>query len=253
MTLADLIPDVDLLLRLPPELVGKQLLKLASKHLQNGSFAIGAITGRDYLFGDGYSPARGQIYPQQKADEIELAVGEAWHWLENAMLIMPEAAPNASFKRLTRRGKALVKDGSRFESFVAAAAFPKSLLHPLILDEVWLQLAQGKLDVAVFIAFKAVEEAVRSAAGYPVSEHGVPMMRKAFHKDTGPLRRPDDPDAEKEALSNLFAGAIGRIPIERLDYQMRARLRKWLCSHHTFFVSLMRARLSPLEHPHSLP
>jgi uncharacterized protein (TIGR02391 family) len=209
MTLADLIPDADLLLRLPPELVAKQLLKLAAKHLQNGSFSIGAITGRDYLFGDGYSPSRGKVYAQQNVGEIELAVGEAWHWLENAMLIMPEAAPNAGFKRLTRRGRALVKDDSQFESFAAAAAFPKSLIHPLILDEVWLQLAQGKLDVAVFVAFRAVEEAVRNAAGYPVSDHGVPMMRKAFHKDSGPLNRLDDPDAEREALSNLFAGAIG--------------------------------------------
>jgi hypothetical protein len=144
MTLADLIPDVDLLLRLPPELVAKQLLKLAAKNLQNGSFSIGAITGRDYLFGNGFSPSRGKTYAQQNVDDVELAVGEAWHWLENAMLIMPEAAPNASFKRLTRRGRALVNDDSQFESFIAAAAFPKSLIHPLILDEVWLQLAQGK-------------------------------------------------------------------------------------------------------------
>jgi hypothetical protein len=34
-------------------------------------------------------------------------------------------------------------------------------------------------------------------------------MRKAFNKDTGPLSDLTQPEAEREALSNLFAGAIG--------------------------------------------
>lgn len=56
---------------------------------------------------------------------------------------------------------------------------------------------------------KAVEIAVREAAGFEVGRHGVAMVRNAFHKDDGPLRDPDQQEAEREALMHLFAGAIG--------------------------------------------
>lgn len=209
MSLCTLIPDPDLLISLPPEQVGKQLLKLAAGGRQNGIFSIGGIAGRDQLFGQGYGNQFGPVYPTQNAKEIEMAVAEAWLWLENALLIMPAAAPNDSFKRLTRRGESFARDDSQFDNFVAAAQFPKALLHPIIADEVWVQLVQGKYAVGVFIAFRAVEEAVRTAAGFDHDDHGVPMMRRAFNKDNGPLRRDGDPEAEREALAALFAGAIG--------------------------------------------
>lgn len=34
-------------------------------------------------------------------------------------------------------------------------------------------------------------------------------MRRAFDKMNGPLSTMDDPEAEREALAHLFAGAIG--------------------------------------------
>lgn len=210
MTLCSLIPDVDLLLALPPEQVGHQVLKLAAKAQQNGLFSMGAVIGHDRLFGGGFlSHDSGPTYPSHRSDEIELAAAEAWQWLQNNLLIIPAPNPNNSFHRLSRRGRQLLNDDAAFQIYAAAAQLPKVLLHPSIVDEVWVQLAQGKLAVAVFIAFRAVEEAVRKAAGFAADDHGVPMMRRAFHKDTGPLSRVGDPDAEKEALSALFAGAIG--------------------------------------------
>lgn len=124
-------------------------------------------------------------------------------------MIVPAPEPNNSFCRLSRFGQRLLKDDKAFEIYATASQFPKALLHPIIADEVWVQLAQGNFAVAVFIAFRAVEESVRDAAGFTTDDHGVPMMRRAFHKDQGPLTRRDDPEAEKEALSALFAGAIG--------------------------------------------
>jgi uncharacterized protein (TIGR02391 family) len=209
VSLCSLIPDPQLLISLPPEQVGKQLLKLAAKNMQNGKFSIGAIAGRDNLFGDGFGGQSGPFYPQTFAEQIELAVAEGWLWLENALLIMPAPVPNNSKKRLTRRGQMLAHDESKFETYVAASQFPKEMIHASIADEVWIQLAQGKFAVAVFIAFRAVEEAVRHAAKFAHDEYGVTMMRKAFNKDKGPLRRPEDPEAEREALAALFAGAIG--------------------------------------------
>lgn len=49
MTLCALIPDVDLLLALPPEQVGRQRLKLADQAQQNGIFSRGAVIGADRL------------------------------------------------------------------------------------------------------------------------------------------------------------------------------------------------------------
>ena len=68
---------------------------------------------------------------------------------------------------------------------------------------------RNEFDVAAFQAMKAVEVSVREASGYPKGDHGVPMIRRAFHKDTGPLTDGGAEEAEKEALSALFAGAIG--------------------------------------------
>lgn len=208
-TLASLIPEAELLLVLPPEDVGIHLLNLAARNQQNGIFSLGAIAGPDRLFGDGYSNLGGPTYPRHRTDEVELAVAEAWLWLQNNGLIMPAAQPNATFHRLTRRGRELAANKTRMSEFKAATQFPRHLLHPDIAEQVWIQLAQGAHAVAVFMAFRAVEEAVRSAAGFELSEHGVPMMRRAFNKDNGPLRRQTDPEPEREALQSLFAGAIG--------------------------------------------
>lgn len=208
VTLASLISDVELLLALPAEQVGKQLLKVAVSQIQNGLFSRESAAGEQALFGDG-RPGRGVFYPQSRQTEIQLAAYEAWQWLEHAELIMPAAAPNSSFSQLTRRGRDLVVDDEALDSFVNSRRFPKEILHPAIAEDVWTQLAQGKLDVAVFIAFRAVEERVRTAAGFAQDEHGVPMVRKAFNKDNGPLRNPKQPEAEREALGSLFAGAIG--------------------------------------------
>lgn len=61
----------------------------------------------------------------------------------------------------------------------------------------------------MFQAFKEVEVAVREACAYETTDLGVPMMRRAFTPDTGPLTDRSAPKAEQQALSDLFAGAIG--------------------------------------------
>ncbi len=85
----------------------------------------------------------------------------------------------------------------------------RSLLHPAIAEEVWLSFIRGRFAAAVFEPMPAVEIAVREAAGFPEGEQGILMIRKAFHKDTGPLRDPGQEEAEREALMRLFAGAVG--------------------------------------------
>jgi uncharacterized protein (TIGR02391 family) len=86
---------------------------------------------------------------------------------------------------------------------------PKEQLHPLIATKVWATFLRGDYDTAVFQAFKEVEVAVRTAGGYAPTDIGVPLMRKAFAVNDGPLTDRNAPVAEREALNNLFAGAIG--------------------------------------------
>ena len=110
--------------------------------------------------------------------------------------------------RLGRRAADLLVRQA-FISYARAVAFPKSLLHPSIADAVWLDLARGDLDTAVFKAFKAVEIAVREVGHFEASDIGVPLMRKAFDAMNGPLSDQNQPTGEREALAGFFAGAIG--------------------------------------------
>lgn len=54
-----------------------------------------------------------------------------------------------------------------------------------------------------------MEEAVRKAGGYGDTEIGVELMRKAFNPNGGPLAEMNQEKGEREALSHMFAGAIG--------------------------------------------
>jgi uncharacterized protein (TIGR02391 family) len=99
---------------------------------------------------------------------------------------------------------------------------PRRALHPRIESAVWLAFMRGEFDVAVFQAMKAVEVAVREASGLPDSEVGVHLMRKAFDPKGGPLTNMASEDGEREALSALFAGAIGcyKNPHSHRDVQL---------------------------------
>ena len=60
-----------------------------------------------------------------------------------------------------------------------------------------------------FVAFKEVEVAVRNAGGFNLTDIGVQLVRKAFDKVSGSLTDLNLPEAERESLSHLFAGAMG--------------------------------------------
>src|SRR4051812_38454802 len=56
---------------------------------------------------------------------------------------------------------------------------------------------------------KAVEVAVRDAAGLSAQDLGTALMRKAFAPEDGLLADMSTEKAEREARAHLFAGAIG--------------------------------------------
>lgn len=86
---------------------------------------------------------------------------------------------------------------------------PEHEFHPMIPKNVWSSFSQRAYGSAVFEAFKQVEIAVRETGGYEATDYGTDLMRKAFHIDNGNLMDENQPPAEKQARSDLFAGAIG--------------------------------------------
>jgi hypothetical protein len=62
---------------------------------------------------------------------------------------------NNGWMVLSRRASTIEEHGD-FEYFVAAASFPKTLLHPSIADDVWVALARNDLEVAVFIVVQSL-------------------------------------------------------------------------------------------------
>jgi uncharacterized protein (TIGR02391 family) len=205
--LVDDVPTIELLLALAPEELAPVLLRNAANVRQNGIFYPDHISGDQAL----YPPVpTTKGYPRGREEEVQVAVAEAWGWLRTNLLVVPAPGYNGNngWLLISRRGNALLESG-KFDVFRQAAAFPKSLLHPLIADKVWLDLARGQLADAVFFAFRTVEEQVRAAGGYTDKDIGVPLMRKAFDKATGPLTDSMQEEGEREALGHLFAGAIG--------------------------------------------
>lgn len=205
MYIYELVPDAEVLIQLAPEELAFSLLRVATTNLQNGLVHRNVIISIDPPVGN-ERPYR----PHQVEARVELALMEALHWLEVNALLLPAPGINGTngFRVIGRRGRELV-DRDHFDAFRKAAAFPKSMLHPSIADRVWIALARGDFADAVFIAFRTVEEQVRLAGGYADADIGVPLMRKAFDPANGPLAEQTQPQAEREALAHLFAGAIG--------------------------------------------
>lgn len=204
-TLTSLIPDVEVLLALAPEELAEVVLKLALEHGQNNKTHQQAIAS--HIHG---TPGDNGGYPQNRRSDAERALAEAWNWLSVQGLLIPEPGANGhnGWMLFSRRAKTVLANDT-FRTYARSVEFPKALLHPSIAEEVWLDIVRGDIETAVFKSFRAVEIAVREAGHFADTDIGVPLMRKAFDKATGPLTDQQQPEAEREALAHLFAGAIG--------------------------------------------
>lgn len=215
-SLYNTIPDPDVVLALSPEELGAKLLFLLRERLAkedipkpHNMFHPQNLISEVMRDGD---LSRGETgYPRQHWDDLGIAVSEAFAWLTAQGLIVPPPdnsnAPNG-WMILSRRARKFENEGE-FLRFATARMLPKELLHPALADRVWLAFMRNEFDIAVFQAMKAVEIAIREAAGFDAGDHGVPMVRRAFHKDNGPLSDQSQEEAERDALAHLFAGAIG--------------------------------------------
>jgi uncharacterized protein (TIGR02391 family) len=115
---------------------------------------------------------------------------------------------SSTIRVLGRRARRLANEADSRRTF-AARRLPKDALHTKIREDVWGLFHRGKYDTAVFEAMKAVEVAVRDAAGLALDDIGKGLMRTAFEVKNGPLTDMEAQEAERQARSDLFAGAIG--------------------------------------------
>lgn len=204
--LFDAIPDIEVLLALEPEELGAKLLFLVRAQYGLAMFHPGNMENELWA---GVIPSQA-TYSRQYQRDISLALAEARSWLEAQGLVVPEEGMNGQhgWRRLSRRAQKF-ENAAAFANYAVARRLPKEALHPRISGPVWMSFMRGEFDTAAFQAMKAVEVAVREAAELAASDIGTKLMRKAFEVETGRLTDKNAEPAERQALSDLFAGAIG--------------------------------------------
>jgi uncharacterized protein (TIGR02391 family) len=203
------LPDVEVLLALEPEELGAKLLFLLRKRtFQRNMFMPGSLNAE--LWPLTSIPGQQTPYPRNRRDAIEVALTEAWAWLEAQGLIVPAPEVNGrnGWRILSRRALRFESE-VEFAQYAVARMLPKQALHRKIADKVWMAFMRGEFDVAAFQAMKTVEVSVRDAAGLGNNLIGVPLMREAFLPDRGPLTDVTAERGEQVARMELFAGAIG--------------------------------------------
>ena len=214
------IPDVEVFLNLQPEELGAKLIFIMRERLtQHPSSALfGLINSQLELFQERYDGW--PKYPNERQTEVELAVAEAWAWLEAQGLLIKAPGQVGEYRVLSRRARQFENEAA-FADYTVSRMLPKDILHPWIARKVWLAFMRNEYDVAVFQAMKAVEVTVRALTDFP-GKSGVALMREAFHPDRGPLTDKQAEASEREALSALFAGAFGvfRNPHAHNDVQL---------------------------------
>ncbi len=207
-----LFPDPQTLLALEPEELAGKILFLLRERKQANNGSNGGMPNLNNISGEAFTTNRNDgipPYPHDLRPAVELAVAEAWSWLEAQGLLVSAGGVNGNsgFRLLSRRAEKFV-DQRDFQSFQIARTLPRETLHSRIEMSVWSAFIRGEYDVAVFQAMKAVEIAVREAAGLGNDVVGVSLMTAAF-KDNGPLADSRMEKGEIVARMNLFAGAIG--------------------------------------------
>lgn len=198
--LKDLIPDPKVITEMHPgDLAGYVL-----------EFLLGAPADRSkWSRHNGCARmAEGYAAPGMGVDVALLgAFAEAWTWLEvNGLLCEEPTQPDWYFT--TRRAKE-VSDRQSVRALISSQELPEHFLHPEIVQHSRSLFMQGRLDAAVFEAFKTLEVEIRKAAGLGNEWIGTKLASRAFNATDGALTDTTAEAGEREALMNLMVGAIG--------------------------------------------
>lgn len=129
------IPDAEVLVKLEPEELGAKLLFLLRKRQFARDIFHPANLNRE-LRAESYTPGQQTLYPREHAEVIDLALIEAWAWLEAQGLVIPAGEPNGGngWRRLSRRARRFENE-EQFAQYAVACLLPKEVLHPKIADK----------------------------------------------------------------------------------------------------------------------
>lgn len=193
----EIFPPIETSLDMEPE----ELAPFVLKHLKR----LDNINIHNYTLG-----TREEIreYAGGHLEEFRKRLMEAVIWLEREMLIAPQPGQMGDWRFITRRGERILQEED-FKTYARESLLSSQALDPVLVRKVKPLFLRGDYDIAIFQAFKIVEVRVRQKGRYSNNDFGVDLMRKAFHPVTGALTNKQAEKAEKEAMSHLFAGAIG--------------------------------------------
>ncbi len=151
---------------------------------------------------------KGHLTPDIQ-ERLLVVIAEAISWAKRSLLLIEDLgqAPTPGWLTLSRAGAQFSRD--QLNQIRLRELLPDFMLHPAIRRTCLDIFNTGHYEAAVFEAFKTVEIAVREAAGFPESEHGRPMVAKAFHHTSGPLADQGDSFQEREALMLFASGGVG--------------------------------------------
>lgn len=137
------------------------------------------------------------------------AYNEGWEWLAARGLITQSPdSDRRDWWTVSRLGARVAREQDP-TAHLRSAALLDADLHPAIGDTVRSLFTQGQYELAAFEAMRQVEIRVRSLAGASDRDVGTHLMRLAFDPQTGPLADPQQEGGERQATSDLFAGAMG--------------------------------------------
>lgn len=194
-------PPVDTVLQMEPEELAVPLLECLCQFEETKS--SGMLNRYNFTLQGNLNE-----YAQSNYNAIAKAITEAWVWLEKEGLIAPAPGQTGDWIFITRRGRKF-RETADVHSYTAATLLPDKTLDPKLSSKVSPAFLRGDYDTAVFEAFKEVEVRVRTLSGADKTDIGVNLMRKAFHPENGQLTDDTQIPSEKQAISDLFAGAIG--------------------------------------------
>ncbi len=111
------------------------------------------------------------------------------------------------FQVLTKRGKDLVEKQQDPDAY--ALRLEQVLKNPELLSVCVDSFNKGDYEIAIFKAFRFVEERVRETAHLDAKDIGIELMNRAFSPTTGKLIITTCAvPAEQEGVQSLFRGAI---------------------------------------------
>lgn len=202
-TIEEILPPVEELKEMEPEEIGPFLLEYLNEQCDEGG------SNQFNRYNLTHTSNLERYYDKNQVHIVAKIITEAWVWLERECLLAPNPDDSSgNWVFITRRGEKL-KNLTDFRKYNFGNLLPPGNLDPVLSQKVRPTFLRGDNETAIFQVFKEVEVRTRKASNLPETEIGVKLMRKAFDAKSGPLTDHEATPAEKEAMSHLFAGAIG--------------------------------------------